>query len=81
MRPQGSGGKKSDSAITMRDNAGAGILIAIIISIEGNLHPFEEDHYTLKTDAEVLSRTSVVSKHYPSADCWYNLVFSFFPET
>lgn len=65
----------------MRDYTGADILIDTIISIEGNIHTSEEDHYTLKTDGDVLSRTSVVSKHYASSLCWSNLVFfSFLPE-
>lgn len=39
MRPQSSGGKKSDSAITVRDNRGANVLIDSVVSVEGNLHP------------------------------------------
>lgn len=47
IRPRSSGGQKSDSAVTMGDNTGADIMIDII-SVEGNLHPSEEDHYRLK---------------------------------
>lgn len=39
MRPQTSGGKKSDSAITMKDNTGANVLTDIVTSVEGNLRP------------------------------------------
>lgn len=48
IKPQSSGGQKGDSAISMRDNTGADIMIDII-SVGGNLHPSEEDYYRFKT--------------------------------
>lgn len=48
IKPQSSGGQKGDSAISMRDSTGADIMIDII-SVEGNLHPSEEDYYRFKT--------------------------------
>lgn len=49
-RQKSDGGRTSDNAVILRDNTGSDSLIDIIISLESNLHPAEEDHYTLKTN-------------------------------
>lgn len=80
VRPWSDWGKTTDNAIILRDNTGSDILIDIIISLDSNLHSSEEDHYTLKTNADILCRTSVVSKHCAYRLHQANLVFYFLPQ-
>lgn len=75
MMPGSDGEKISDNAIILRYNTGSDILIDIIIWLESNLHPSDENLYALKTSADVLCRLQWCPNLMPID--WTRLIFFF----